>query len=221
MLAGSCLHSCLTVDFVCFKISRRTCMMLHRQQLKLCKKLHQQRLLFAVWGKLNTWPSMLWACCLTYLLCFFRVQNGISHSWEGVMRPALKPSQLHYRWAESAGSSVCIAAGKCEPSSSSSLQFRCHWELHRETCSFHGKACKETCSCHRKACREESCSCHGKCLCFHRVGWYSIALKSGGRFPYKPKNKGQPAWQWRKSTTKNSWLYLTGTPVRHQEFIAH
>jgi len=53
MLAGSCLHSCLTVDFVCFKISRRTCMMLHRQQLKLCKKLHQQRLLFAVWGKLN------------------------------------------------------------------------------------------------------------------------------------------------------------------------
>jgi hypothetical protein len=48
MLAGSCLHSCLTVDFVCFKISRRTCMMLHRKQLKLCKKLHQQRLLFAV-----------------------------------------------------------------------------------------------------------------------------------------------------------------------------
>jgi hypothetical protein len=25
-------------------------------------------------------------------------------------------------------------------------------------------------------------------LCFHRVGWYSIALKSGGQFPYKPKN---------------------------------
>ncbi len=128
------------------------------------------------------------------------------------MRPALKPSQLHYRWAESAGSSVCIVAGKCEPSSSSSLQFRCHWELHRETCSFHGKACKETCSCHGKACREETCSRHGKCLCFHRVGWYSIALKSGGRFPYKPKNKGQPAWQWTKSTTKKLMVVFDRHP---------
>lgn len=144
---------------------------------------------------------MLWACCLTYLLCFFWVQNGISHSWEGVMRPALKPSQLHYRWGESAGGSVCIGAGKCEPSSSSSLQFRCHWELHRETCSFHGKAC-----------REECCSCHGKCLCLHRVGWYSIVLKSGGRFPYKPKNKGQAAWQWRKSTTKKLMVVLDRHP---------
>lgn len=169
MLAGSCLHSCLTVDFVCFKISRRTCMMLHDSSWSSARSFIRRGSYLQSEARL-TWPSTLWACCLTYLMCFFWVQNGISHSWEGVMRPALKPSQLHYRWGESAGSSVRIGSGKCEPSSSSSLRFRCHWELHRETCHFHGIACRETCSCYGKACREESCSCHGKCLCFHRGG---------------------------------------------------
>ncbi len=55
------------------------------------------------------------------------------------------------------------------------------------------------------------------------TGWVDTALLSNlrGSFLINQKTKVRLHGSEEKAPQKNSWLYLTGTPVRHQEFIAH
>jgi hypothetical protein len=55
------------------------------------------------------------------------------------------------------------------------------------------------------------------------TGWVDTALFSnlGGGFLTNQKTKVRLHGSEEKAQQKNSWLYLTGTLVRHQEFIVH